>query len=62
MQQVDVYVCVYVSVPRRPGDNHVWDFDVELGETADGAADDPGQCAFVLVTLTLQNPTPPLIY
>lgn len=41
---IDTCLCVCVSVPRRPSHNHVWDFDVELGETAD-LADDPGQCA-----------------
>lgn len=44
-------VCVCVAVPRHPSHNQVWEFDIELGATAEDAADDPGQCAFVLFPL-----------
>ncbi|XP_028298243.1 nephronectin-like isoform X2 [Gouania willdenowi] len=30
-----------VHIPRHPAVNHVWEFDVELGMTADDARDDP---------------------
>ncbi|KAM4714380.1 nephronectin isoform 2-T3 [Anableps anableps] len=30
-----------VHIPRQPGRNHVWEFDVELGSTAEDARDDP---------------------
>lgn len=35
-----VFVCV--TVPRHPDHNQVWDFDIELGNTAEeDAMDDP---------------------
>lgn len=43
-------VRVSVAVPRHPSHNQVWEFDVELGVTAEDAADDPGQWGFVLVS------------
>ncbi|XP_054863372.1 nephronectin isoform X2 [Amphiprion ocellaris] len=30
-----------VHIPRHPGHNQVWEFDIELGNTADDARDDP---------------------
>ncbi|KAF0028900.1 hypothetical protein F2P81_018005 [Scophthalmus maximus] len=30
------------KVPRHPNQNHVWEFDIELGNTAEDARDDPG--------------------
>ncbi|KAM4565449.1 nephronectin-like [Fundulus diaphanus] len=30
-----------VHIPRQPGHNHVWEFDIELGNTAEDARDDP---------------------
>ena len=38
------HVCV--AVPRNPGQNQVWEFDIELGNTADEAKDDPGEMIF----------------
>ncbi|XP_029381901.1 nephronectin isoform X2 [Echeneis naucrates] len=31
-----------VHIPRQPNHNQVWEFDIELGNTADDAGDDPG--------------------
>lgn len=45
-----VHVCVFVAVPRHPSHNQVWEFDNELGATAEDVKDDPGQCVFVLCT------------
>ncbi|XP_019215851.1 nephronectin isoform X3 [Oreochromis niloticus] len=30
-----------VHIPRHPGHNHVWEFDIELGNIAEDARDDP---------------------
>ncbi|XP_059210927.1 nephronectin-like isoform X2 [Centropristis striata] len=30
-----------VHIPRHPGQNQVWEFDIELGHTAEDAGDDP---------------------
>ncbi|XP_047192200.1 nephronectin-like [Scophthalmus maximus] len=30
-----------VHIPRHPNQNHVWEFDIELGNTAEDARDDP---------------------
>lgn len=30
-----------VHIPRQPGHNHIWEFDIELGNTAEDARDDP---------------------
>ncbi|XP_041842132.1 nephronectin-like isoform X2 [Melanotaenia boesemani] len=30
-----------VHIPRQPGHNQVWEFDIELGNTAEDAGDDP---------------------
>ncbi|XP_037540442.1 nephronectin [Nematolebias whitei] len=30
-----------VHIPRHPGNNQVWEFDIELGNTADDLGDDP---------------------
>ncbi|KAM6960431.1 nephronectin [Tautogolabrus adspersus] len=39
-----------VHIPRHPGQNHVWEFDIELGNTAEDARDDPDvgvlRCSF----------------
>ncbi|KAM9424696.1 nephronectin-like isoform 2-T2 [Pholidichthys leucotaenia] len=39
-----------VHIPRHPGHNHVWEFDIELGNVAEDAKDDPDagvlQCTF----------------
>lgn len=31
------------AVPRHPGHNNVWEFDIELGNIAEDARDDPGK-------------------
>uniref|UniRef100_A0A087XE92 Nephronectin a n=1 Tax=Poecilia formosa TaxID=48698 RepID=A0A087XE92_POEFO len=36
-----------VHIPRQPGQNHVWEFDIELGNTAQDAQDDPGTASWV---------------
>ncbi|KAM8748169.1 nephronectin [Acanthopagrus schlegelii] len=39
-----------VHIPRQPGHNQVWEFDIELGNTAEASRDDPDvaelHCAF----------------
>ncbi|KAF7650150.1 hypothetical protein LDENG_00130450 [Lucifuga dentata] len=39
-----------VHIPRHPGQNQVWEFDIELGNTAEDARDDPAasvlHCSF----------------
>lgn len=37
-----VLLSLCVSVPRQPGNNDDWEFDIELGNTAEDARDDPG--------------------
>lgn len=36
-------MCVCSAVPRHPGHNNVWEFDIELGNIAEDARDDPGK-------------------
>ena len=43
-----VCVRVCVAVPRQPGHNQVWEFDIELGNTAEASRDDPGECVDVI--------------
>ncbi|XP_013889943.1 nephronectin [Austrofundulus limnaeus] len=36
-----------VHIPRHPGDNQVWEFDIELGNTAEDLRDDPDLQVFL---------------
>ncbi|XP_024859361.1 nephronectin, partial [Kryptolebias marmoratus] len=36
-----------VHIPRLPGDNQVWEFDIELGNTAEDLGDDPDLTFFL---------------